>query len=85
MKAIKELTLKFSKKVVISAICAVVGYTIIVLTFSWFNKMVPVELTVGWFGFWGVEVIALMRLTLEDKRCNCNKTHYEGDEHEWKS
>jgi uncharacterized membrane protein YbjE (DUF340 family) len=80
MKTIKELALRFSKKVVISAICAVVGYTIIVLIFSWFNKMVPTELTVGWFSFWGVEVIALMRLTLEDKKCNCieNQTSREG-------
>ena len=69
----KDLVLRFSKKVVLSAICAVVGYTIIVLIFSWFGRFVPVELTAGWFGFWGVEVIALMRLTLEDKKCQCQK------------
>ncbi len=62
---------KFSKRIVISAICAVVGYTAIVLVFSRFEKIVPVELTVGWFGFWGVEVVALMKLELEDKKCHC--------------
>ncbi len=62
------MKLRFSKKVVISAICAVVGYTVIVLVFSWFEKVVPVELTVGWFTFWGVEVAALMKLTLVEKQ-----------------
>jgi F0F1-type ATP synthase assembly protein I len=61
--------LRFSKKVVISAITAVIGYTLIVLGFSWFDKIVPVELTVGWFTFWGVEVVALMRISIEDKKC----------------
>jgi hypothetical protein len=70
---IKQLALRFSKKVVISAICAVVGYTIIALIFAWFEKVIPVELTAGWFGFWGIEVVALMRLTLEEKRCECQE------------
>ncbi len=64
---------RFSKKVVISAITAVVGYTLIVLAFSWFYKTVPAELTIGWFGFWGVEVVALMRLGVEEKKCQCRK------------
>ncbi len=63
---------KFSKRIVISAICAVVGYTSIVLVFSWFGKMVPVELTVGWFGFWGVEVVALMKITVAEKKEDFN-------------
>ena len=52
--------MRFSKKVVISAIIAVIGYTVIVLVFAWFEKFPPAELTVGWFTFWGVEVAALM-------------------------
>ena len=69
--------LRFSKKVVVSAVCAVVGYTLIALVFAWFEKVIPVELTVGWFSFWGVEVVALMRLTLEEKRCECQEGNNE--------
>lgn len=69
--------LRFSKKVIVSAICAVVGYTSVALVFTWFEKTIPVELTVGWFGFWGVEVVALMRLTLEEKRCKCEEGNNE--------
>ncbi len=64
--------MRFSKKVIISAIVAITGYTIIVLIYSWFEKIVPVELTVGWFGFWGVEIVALMKLTLAEKKEDIN-------------
>ncbi len=60
--------MRFSKKVVTFAIRAIVGYTAIVLVFSWFEKVVPVELTVGWFGFWGVEIVALMKLTIAERK-----------------
>ncbi len=69
------MKLRFSKKVVVAAITAVVGYTLIHLVFNWLGKEIQIQLTIGWFGFWGVEVVNVMRLSLEEKKCKCQ----EGD------
>lgn len=73
--------LRFSKKVVIAAITAVVGYTLIHLAFNWFGVQVQTELTVGWFAFWGVEVVALMKKAIEGtKACGCTENNLKGGE-----
>ncbi len=57
----------FSSKVVISAIIAVIGYTVTHLYFSWHDKIIPTQLTISWFTFWGVELGALAGIEIKKK------------------
>ncbi len=58
----------FSSKIVISAIIAVIGYTLIHLVFVWFDKYIPAQLTISWFSFWGVEIGALAGIEVTKRR-----------------
>ncbi len=49
----------FSKQIIISAVIAVVGYTAVHLFFSWHDKFIPAQLTIGWFTFWGTEIAVM--------------------------
>ncbi len=60
----------FSTKVVISAIIAVVGYTIIHLVFVWYDKYIPAQLTISWFSFWGIELGALAGIEVVKKKAS---------------
>ncbi len=56
----------FSKSIVVSAIIAIVGYTLIHLFFVWFYRDIPAELTISWFSFWGVELGYLAGIRIKE-------------------
>ena len=49
----------FSKGIVILTVISIYLYTATSLYFSWHFRTIPSELTVGYFSFWGVEMLAL--------------------------
>jgi len=67
---------KFSKAIVILAVVSVYIYTATVLFFSWHYRVVPTELTVAYFGFWGTEMLALAYKHTKQKVAEL--TNYEG-------
>lgn len=57
--------LRFSSKVVIASVVAVVLYTLGIFLLEWANirhltnVQVPNELTISWYAFWTVELVSL--------------------------
>ena len=74
--------LKFSSKVVIASVAAVVLYTIAIFCLEWANIehltniQVPNELTVSWYAFWTVEIVMLASI---EKSKIKNKYERDGD------
>ena len=56
---VEENRHRFSQGIVILAVISVYAYTATALYFSWHYRTVPPEVTVGYFTFWGVEMLAL--------------------------
>ncbi len=56
----------FSKLVVVSAIIAIVGYTAIHLYFVWNFRDIPIQLTISWFSFWGLELGYLAGIKIKE-------------------
>ena len=67
---------KFSKFIVVLSIVSIYLYTATVLIFCWFSKFVPSELTVAYYSFFAVEMMALAWRTKDDGKLNF--------EEEWK-
>jgi len=62
--------MRFLKKVIVVAIIAVTGYTVIHLIFNWCGRDVQPSLTAGWFGFWGLEIFKAATIKMqEEKHC----------------
>ena len=57
---------KFSKFIVVLSIVSIYLYTATVLIFCWFGKFVPSELTVAYYSFFAVEMMALAWKTKGD-------------------
>lgn len=68
--------IKFSKFIVVLSIVSIYLYTATVFIFSWFGKFVPSELTVAYYSFFAVEMMALAWKTKDDGKINF--------EEEWK-
>ncbi len=57
--------MKFSSKIVVASVTAVVLYTLAILALEWANLehltniQVPSEVTVSWYAFWTVELVSL--------------------------
>ena len=66
-------SIKFSKFVVILTVISIYAYTATVLIFSWFGKIVPSELTVAYYSFFSVEMMALAWKTKGDEKINCEE------------
>lgn len=76
--------LRFSSKVVIASVAAVVLYTVAIFCLEWANVenltnvQVPNELTVSWYAFWTVEIVMLASIKKSKIK---NKYEYErGDD-----
>ena len=50
---------RFSKTIVVLAVLSIYLYTATSLYFAWHYRVIPPEVTVGYFTFWGVEMLAL--------------------------
>ena len=61
---------KFSKFIVVLTILSIYAYTGTVLLFCWFGKFVPSELTVAYYSFFAVEMMALAWKTKGDGQIN---------------
>ena len=61
---------KFSKFIVVLSIVSIYLYTATVLIFCWFGKFVPSELTVAYYSFFAVEMMALAWRTKDDGKLN---------------
>jgi hypothetical protein len=59
-------SVKFSKFIVVLSIVSIYVYTATVLMFAWFGKFVPSELTVAYYSFFAVEMMALAWKTKGD-------------------
>ena len=62
--------IKFSKFIVLLSIISIYLYTATVLIFCWFGKFVPSELTVAYYSFFAVEMMALAWKTKDDGKLN---------------
>jgi hypothetical protein len=63
-------SVKFSKFIVVLSIVSIYAYTATVLIFAWFSKFVPSELTVAYYSFFAVEMMALAWKTKGDGQIN---------------
>ena len=63
-------SVKFSKFIVVLSIVSIYAYTATVLMFCWFGKFVPSELTVAYYSFFAVEMMALAWKTKGDGQIN---------------
>ena len=61
---------KFSKFIVVLSIVSIYLYTATVLIFCWFGKFVPSELTVAYYSFFAVEMMALAWKTKGEGQIN---------------
>jgi uncharacterized BrkB/YihY/UPF0761 family membrane protein len=66
----------FSKTIVVLAVISIYLYTITVLVFSWHYRVVPNELTVGYYTFWGVEMLALAYKHTKQKTAELQYNNY---------
>ena len=62
----KKPKMKKRTKFTIIAVFNIVWYTIAVLILSFFNKMIPSELTVGWYSAWTVELALLFGIKVKE-------------------
>lgn len=73
--------MRFSSKIVIASVCAIIGYTITMFALEWeniahnTNVQMPTDFTVSWFAFWTVEIVCLASI-----RRNKIKNKYEYDD-----
>ena len=73
--------MRFSSKIVIASVCAILGYTITMFALEWeniahnTNVQMPTDFTVSWFAFWTVEIVCLASI-----RRNKIKNKYEYDD-----
>ncbi len=56
----------FSKIIVSVSILIPLAYTVVSIYFSWHGKYLPSELTIGVFGFFGTELLAVAWRTKGD-------------------
>lgn len=72
---------RFSSKIVIASVAAVVAYTVAIFCLEWANMehltniQVPSDLTVSWYAFWTVEIVMLASI-----RKTKIKNKYERDD-----
>jgi hypothetical protein len=59
--------MKKRTKFVIAAMLNITWYTVAVLVFSWYDHIVPSELTVAWFAAWTVELALLAGIKVKGK------------------
>lgn len=59
--------MKKRTKFVICSIINIIWYTIVVLTLSALDKVVPDSLTVAWFSAWTIELAILAGIKIKDK------------------
>ena len=59
--------MKKRTKFVICSIINIIWYTIVVLTLSAFDKVVPDSLTIAWFSAWTIELAILAGIKIKDK------------------
>ena len=57
---------RFSKFIVSMSILITFVYTIVSLYFAWYEKYIPPELTIGVYGFFGTELLAVAYRTKND-------------------
>lgn len=73
--------MRFSSKIVVASVCAIIGYTITMFALEWeniahnTNVQMPTDFTVSWFAFWTVELVCLASI-----RRNKIKNKYEYDD-----
>lgn len=73
--------LRFSSKIVIASVCAVVGYTVAMFMLEYeniahgTNIQLPADMTVSWYAFWTVELVCLASI-----RKSKLKNKYEYDD-----
>ena len=73
--------LRFSSKIVLASVTAVVVYTVAVFMLEWANLehltniQIPSEMTVSWYSFWTVELVMLASI-----RKTKIKNKYERDD-----
>ena len=68
----KEVSGRFSKKIVIVSILTILAYTATVLYFTWYGRYVPDSLTYSFFAAFSVELSALAGIRIKE-----NKGGYE--------
>ena len=57
---------RFSKAMVTISIFIPFVYTVVSLYFAWYGKFIPSELTIGVYGFFGTELLAVAYRTKND-------------------
>lgn len=57
---------RFSKFIVSISLLIPFLYTIVSLYFAWYEKYIPPELTIGVYGFFGTELLAVAYRTKND-------------------
>lgn len=66
----KKKPLKNRTKFTILSMIMIVTYTIAVMILTGFDKIVPSELTVAWFGAWTAELALLFGIKIREKGDN---------------
>ena len=62
----KDTRNQFSKRIVAVSILIPFVYTVGSLYFAWYGKYIPPELTIGVYGFFGTELLAVAYRTKND-------------------
>jgi len=57
---------QFSKFIVAISLLIPFCYTVVSLYFAWYEKYIPAELTIGVYGFFGTELLAVAYRTKND-------------------
>ncbi len=66
----------FSKTIVVLSVISIYLYTATVLYFSWHYRVVPPEVTVGYYSFFGVEMLALAYKHTKQKTAELQYNNY---------
>ena len=59
--------MKRRTKFTILAIAMLIAYTIVAIVFTWWDKVLPSELTVAWYSAWTCELALLFGIKIKDK------------------
>lgn len=67
-------------KLVDQIIIANILFTLAVLALNWFDHLVSDSLIVGWFGFWGIQLINMRRIKINGDRLTTITQDYKEEQ-----
>lgn len=75
----KKVPMKRRTKFTILAIMNIIWYTIVVLVLSFYDHIVPAELTTAWFAAWTIELALLFGIKVKSKDAPSTEYKYIPD------